>query len=155
LTRPPCRASEVDELLQQIPTDPSLLDLALSPARREWRVGEKLSITIGVRATGRLTLLMVDPQGEVTALFPNEFFNAGDSNFVAAGSRLSIPKATSDYDIAVSDKVGEARLVALLRPANRPLPLACAEDTDRGASTSDAGRSDRWGVREIRVQVRR
>jgi hypothetical protein len=153
LARPPCRVVELDELLGQVPADARLLDVVLAPTKTEWRVGETLSISVTARATGRLTLLMVDPQGEVTELFPNPYFNAGDSNFVAAGSRVTIPSDRSDYAIAVSDKLGEARLVALLRPADRPLPLACAEDTDRGAATSQAGGSERWGVRQLRVQV--
>ena len=150
-----CRAGEIDELIGQLSIDEGLLDIELEPARREWRVGERVTIRVAVRATGRLTLLMIDPQGDAMTLFPNPYFNANDSNIVIAGTRLTIPNDRSDYAIEVSDKPGEARLVAVLRPADRPLPLPCTRNTDFGELTSTAGRSEKWGVRQIRVQVRR
>ena len=73
----------------------------------EYQIGEMVTFFISVEEDCFLTLLDINPGGEITVLFPNKYQK---NNFVRAGKTIQIPPKDKKFDLKVNPPHGEERL---------------------------------------------
>jgi len=76
----------------------------------EYQIGEMITFFINVEEDCFLTLLDINPGGEITVLFPNTYQK---NNFVRAGKTIQIPPKDKKFDLKVNPPHGEERLKAV------------------------------------------
>ena len=83
-----------------------------------YAAGEDVQVFVETNKDAYVTVLNVDPAGEATVLFPNQYQS---DNFVAAGRALKVPDPGSSFRIVVSGTVGTELLKVIA--STRPIPL--------------------------------
>jgi hypothetical protein len=73
------------------------------------RIGEKVVFRFQSNQSGYLTIVDIQPGGDVVVLFPND---AHPSNRIESGRLYSIPSGQDAFEIVVSEPVGTDTLVA-------------------------------------------
>ncbi len=93
------------------------LDLQLLPSQREFVEGDKMSFVVRTTRRCFVTLLSIDPQGNVSVLFPNRW-QQGRENLVEAGTSKEIPPTEAGFRFLASSPHGETLIKAIgtLRP---------------------------------------
>lgn len=82
----------------------------ITPNRRgRIRIGEKVVFRFQSSQSGYLTIVDIQPGGDVVVLFPND---AQPSNRIVSGRLYSIPSDQDAFEITVSEPVGTDTLVA-------------------------------------------
>ena len=81
----------------------------------EYAVGERMQFTATAKADGKLWLVTVSPDDEVSLLFPNQL---SPNNAVEAGTPLVIPALNSQYDLKAAEPVGKNVVLALVTTGN-------------------------------------
>ena len=76
----------------------------------EYQIGEMITFFINVEEDCFLTILDINPGGEITVLFPNKYQK---NNFVRAGETIQIPPKDKKFDLKVNPPHGEERLKAV------------------------------------------
>jgi len=80
--------------------------------------GEDVHVFVETNKDAYVTVLNVDPAGETTVLFPNEY---QPDNFVAGGRALRVPDPNATFRIVVSGTVGTELLKVIASTEPRPL----------------------------------
>lgn len=164
--RPTCAAEHVDSFLRDLSSlAKGELELAVSPAKETYALEEEIRIRLRSSIAGRLTLISIDSAGEASVIFPNRSFNERDSNRIEAGAEIELPSAGAGFKLVTQPPLGPSRLVAIVRPADREIPLECAEGLDQGkgfaivatmqgapAPAPPVSAAD-WAFRELRYRV--
>ncbi len=73
------------------------------------RIGDSVTFHFKANRNGFLTIVDIQPGGDVVILFPNDFSR---DNRVAAGTLYSIPSASDTFEITVSEPSGVDTVVA-------------------------------------------
>jgi len=73
------------------------------------RIGERVIFHFRSNRTGYLTIVDIQPSGDVVVLFPNDLH---PDNKILAGRMYSIPSESDGFDITVSEPTGTDTLVA-------------------------------------------
>ncbi len=164
--RPTCAAEQVDSFLRDLSTlAKGELALSVSPAKTSYALEEDIRIHLRSSIAGRLILISIDSAGEASVIFPNSSFNERDSNRIEAGTEIDIPSAGAGFKLVTQPPLGQSRLIAIVRPADRDIPLECAEGLDQGkgftivasaqaapATAPQVSAAD-WSFRELRYRV--
>lgn len=132
-SRPTCTAEEVDSFLRDLASlAKGELALAVSPAKERYALDDEIRIRLRSSIAGRLTVLSIDSAGEASVIFPNRNFSERDSNRIEAGTGIELPGARAGFKLVTQPPLGPSRLIAIVRPTNRDIPLECAEGLDEG-----------------------
>ena len=83
-----------------------------------YATGEDVQVFVETSKDAYVTVLNVDPAGETTVLFPNQYRS---DNFVAAGRAVKVPDPSARFRIVVSGSVGTELLKVIA--STRPTPL--------------------------------
>jgi hypothetical protein len=109
----------------------SSLDLALWSDKSEYAPGELLTINAKTGSDCYLTLVAVEPDGQATVLFPNDFT---PDNRVAAKQIITVPPASAEYQLRLS-KPGKQSVIAICNAEARR-PEGIGHDLERQRFTS-------------------
>ncbi|MBL4701192.1 MAG: S8 family serine peptidase [Phycisphaeraceae bacterium] len=93
------------------------LTLEAAPNQREFVEGDKMAFVVGTTRSCFVTLLSVDPKGNVSLLFPNKW-QQGNDDFLEAGTFKQIPPSQAGFHFLASSPHGETLVKAIgtLRP---------------------------------------
>ncbi len=80
--------------------------------------GEDVRVFVETNKDAYVTVLNVDPAGEATVLFPNQYQS---DNFLAAGRALQVPDPSAGFRFVVTGDVGVELLKVVA--STRPIPL--------------------------------
>ena len=80
-------------------------------ANDRYEVGEKLSVRVQSAKAGRVWIVRVDPDDEVSLIFPNQF---AKDNAIEAGEWLSIPAEGSRWSLEADEPVGASMVAAIV-----------------------------------------
>ena len=80
--------------------------------------GENVRVFVETNKDAYVTVLNVDPAGEATVLFPNQYQS---DNFLAAGRALQVPDPSAGFRFVVTGNVGVELLKVVA--STRPIPL--------------------------------
>ena len=80
--------------------------------------GEDVRVFVETNKDAYVTVLNVDPAGEATVLFPNQYQS---DNFLAAGRALQVPDPSAGFRFVVTGNVGVELLKVVA--STRPIPL--------------------------------
>jgi hypothetical protein len=95
------------------PSDPEAISVKLSANQRQFKVGDKVTLSFTTNRDAYVTLVNVGTSGEVTILFPNRF---SGSHGVKAGQTYSVPEATDGYEFIINGPPGVELVYALVTP---------------------------------------
>ncbi|HIK12908.1 MAG TPA: caspase family protein [Oscillatoriaceae cyanobacterium M33_DOE_052] len=152
----------------QTPTAPQL------PATNQLPVNTPFQFQLTNNETRPLyvSILVIDPSGQIIVLFPNRWGAASDASRVEAGQTIFIPNVeTDDFTFVTQSKgIGEALIIASQNPLRNALltlqKLAAEQQVQRGAVVPDVdaigallddlSRSDRGagGIVGVRQRLR-
>lgn len=84
----------------------------------ELKVGDRFEVKITSKKEGRLWLLRVDPDDDVTLLFPNRM---DDDNEIPAGVTVRIPDDDDSWGMEASEPLGKSVLAAIVTTGDADL----------------------------------
>jgi hypothetical protein len=93
------------------------------------KLGKEYSFEIRAETAGRLILIDVDANRNITPLLPNEFGGSAEIGRIAAGQRLIVPPADGGWGIRAFGAVppiGAGTLIALVVPESFPIATTVA-----------------------------
>jgi hypothetical protein len=85
---------------------------------RSYQHGETLVLTVETTEDAYIWVFDTGTSGKVHQIFPNQYET---SNFLAANARLDIPRADSNYQLAVSHPQGAELITVIASKDNTPL----------------------------------
>lgn len=123
-------------------------------------IGDRLRWQVTASQTGRLWVLSVDENDEVSLIYPN---SVASDNAIMANSPRLIPAETAQWDIEVGEPKGKIQLAFVVTPADmtlgQVLPATMANNITTPPSTQKAIRlnqgsgSQQWGVNQTVITV--
>lgn len=134
-----CTIDEFSRFLNVLKPVDGKIKLSVEPNKSTWRVGDAARFSVVSPMAGELLLMSVDSKGIVVPIFPNSQFRAGDSSMIAANSVLTLPAPGQGFGFEMMPPLGQSRLIAIVRPEGRKLPLACAQALTKGAPVELTG----------------
>lgn len=129
------------------------------------RIGEKVVFKFRADTDGYLTIVDIQPGGDVVILFPND---ATPSNKITGGTVYSIPSTDDAFEITVSEPAGQDYLVAFFtkkrvdwldRKKLTGEGFWMVKDNEKGelargfAVTLTGVKSSEWASRRLEVEV--
>jgi len=158
---PPARpVSVLDEFDRIVQSQSPGFDVTAVPARRSLRLGrDRLAFTVSARRDGHVYVLLHDPDGSLTLLFPND---RSQSNRIRAGQRLALPQAS--WQLEAAEPLGTAQLLVWVSEAERDFSALARgkqhwfttlrTDAPIADEARCAGeRCDAWGAARFAVDV--
>lgn len=117
-----------------------------------FRLRDVMTTRIESQRGGYVTLLDINPGGEMTRIFPNEFSEKENKHGkIKAGGRLVVPDAYYGFRFTADEPVGKGRLIALV--SEQPLQLSGgAFSKDLNVVPVDEGMAE---LQRIRQQLNR
>ena len=140
-------AGDADPLLDGFnPAATFGLSLATADGHTEYEEGDTVGFRVTPDAPGFLTLLSIDPAGDLTLLVPNRWQR---EPYLAAGQTLTLPAPDMGFVFPVQPPHGVTRVRAILTA--RPLPLTGVSDGALDRDGFVAGGNAYDGTRGIGV----
>jgi TolB-like protein len=99
------------EKLVSIKPDQSSFNVKVWTDKEEYQIGEKIVFSVESEKSGYLTLLDVDPNGNINVLFPNKFHQ---DNFIRAGVTYNVPSKDYKFALDVRGPSGLERVKAII-----------------------------------------
>ena len=79
--------------------------------KKKYQIGEKITFSVKAEENGYLTLLDINPQGEIVVIYPNRFHR---DNFIQAGVTYKVPRERDNFALGVSGPAGQERIKAIV-----------------------------------------
>ena len=131
------------EKLVAIKPEQSSFNVRVWTNKEEYQIGEKIIFSVESKQNGYLTLLDVDPNGNINIIFPNKFHQ---ENFIRAGETYSVPSKEYNFALDVRGPSGLERIKAIITLDD----IALLEmDFDQGFHSVQGGTTR--GMRDIKV----
>ena len=131
-----CTTQDFDAFLQTLKPVQGRLALTVSPAKQAYKIGEPVRFSITSPVKGDLLVMSVDSKGVVFPIFPNAHQAAGSGATIEANKTLTLPEPDQGFAFETQGPEGASRLIAIVRPAGRDLPLPCARPLTKGIEIS-------------------
>jgi len=147
------------------PAQPFRIDFEFANGRSDFRIGERVSFRVRSDRAGYLTLISVEPNGEVIVLYPNEL---DPENAIGAGEELIWPTQAMNAEVVAQEPTGRGIVRAFVTERPIILPLSVGEavqgqeiwDALKNAAgraparNSDAVPVENWATTAIVYEVR-
>lgn len=127
-----CTIEEFDAFLQTLKPVEGRLELKVSPSRDSYRIGDPVRFEIASPVSGDLLLMSMDSNGAVFPIFPNPHQAASVGAGIEANIALTLPQPDQGFAFVTQGPEGPSRLIAIVRPTGRELPLPCARPLTKG-----------------------
>ena len=127
-----CTTQEFSAYLETLRPVDGRIKLDVTPHSKTWKIGESASFSVTSPFAGELLLMSLDAKGIALPIFPNGQFTASDSARIEADTTLTLPRPDQGFAFEVQGPVGPSRLIAIVRPEGRQLPLPCARPLTKG-----------------------
>ncbi len=108
---------ENSDLMDSVnPTQPFKVTLETPEFKRVYAEGEFIEFNLTATADCYITLIALDPEGDMTQLYPNRLHQG--QSLLKAGGKMMIPDPLDDFQIAIKPPHGEflVRAIATRRP---------------------------------------
>jgi TolB-like protein len=102
---------ETLEKLVAIKPDRSSFKVKVWTNKNEYQIGDKLVFSVMAEENGYLTLLDVNPKGNVTVIFPNQFHR---DNYIRSGVTYQVPSPQYGFEFNVGAPAGLERVKAIV-----------------------------------------
>ncbi len=79
--------------------------------KKKYQIGEKITFSVKAEENGYLTLLDINPQGNIDVIYPNRFHR---DNFIQAGVTYKVPRERDNFELSVSGPAGQERIKAIV-----------------------------------------
>ena len=79
--------------------------------KKKYQIGEKITFSVKAEENCYLTLLDINPQGEITVIYPNRFHR---DNFIQAGVTYQVPRERDNFALDVRGPAGQERIKAIV-----------------------------------------
>ena len=113
------------------------------------KLGDEMAFQVSSSQTGRLWMVQVDPNDEVTFLFPN---TAGQDNRILGNKPVKIPPASSDWVIEASEPKGKSLVAAVITAEKFDLYKNMGTKSTQSLADILSNAQD-WGVGRMVVTV--
>jgi uncharacterized protein DUF4384 len=117
--------------------------------RKQYRIGERVTLSFETNRDAYVTLVDVGTSGEVTILFPNRF---SGSHAVKAGKTYSLPETTDNYDFEIKGPPGVELVYALV--TLKPVLFLPADFPSSGAAFQSMTERSAVFTRDINVAAK-
>jgi hypothetical protein len=134
-----CKRQDFDAFLQTLQPVRGRIALTVSPVRKAYTIGEPVRFSIKSPVAGDLLVMSVDSNGVVFPIFPNQHQVAGSGAKIEANKTLTLPEPDQGFAFETQGPQGASRLIAIVRPAGRELPLPCARPLTKGKEVTIRG----------------
>jgi TolB-like protein len=102
---------ETLEKLVAMKPDKASFNVKVWTNKNEYQVGDKLVFSVKAEENGYLTLLDINPKGNVTVIFPNQFHQ---NNYIQAGITYQVPSPNYGFEFAIQEPPGLERVKAIV-----------------------------------------
>ena len=89
----------------------SPLNVKVWTDKKKYQIGEKITFSVKAEENCYLTLLDINPQGEITVIYPNRFHR---DNFIQAGVTYKVPRERDNFALDVRGPAGQERIKAIV-----------------------------------------
>jgi hypothetical protein len=103
--------------LNELEPSEKTFDVKISGAD-QLEIGDRLEVKVTSKKKGRLWLVRVDPDDDVTLLFPNRM---DQDNEIPAGVPVRIPDTDDSWSLEASDPLGKSVLAAIVTTGDADL----------------------------------
>ena len=114
------------------------------------KLGENLSFRITSGKDGKLWIVQVDPQDELTLLFPNE--NVSD-NTISARKSLSVPPRGAEWSIEASEPAGRSVVAFVITTGPIDIRDVLSEKKDISKALRLVNESGEWGIGKLVIDI--
>jgi TolB-like protein len=131
------------ERLVAIKPDQSSFNLKVWTDKESYQIGEKIVFSVESEKSGYLTLLDVNPNGNIDVIFPNKFHQ---DNFIRAGAIYSVPSKDNNFALDIQGPSGLERIKAIIT-----LDAISLLEMDFGQGFHSVQGGTTRGMRDIKV----
>lgn len=112
--------------------------VTLLPASN-FNVGDAMELQVGSPIAGRLLVLDINANGEITQLFPNKYANPSALGLIGARETTLIPDAGYGFQFRAQPPLGTGHILVLVAPVDFPVnKLVSPEEIDKGFEAKPA-----------------
>jgi len=121
-------------------------------AEDEYVEGEPIDITVNSERSGRLWILQVDSNDDVSMLFPNEM---DENNAIPANIDVKIPPTGADWKLSVSEPFGEAFLVFIVTTGSTDLSDVLENQKSFSKTIHVVSNDPQWVIEKMIINIKR
>ena len=127
-----CSMDSFASFLSILTPTKSRIQLSVEPAQPNYAVGDKVRFAVASPFAGKLVLMTVDAANNVFPVFPSRATGNAVNDKIEAGKPIVLPRPAAGYYFETAPPLGPSRLIAIVRPLDRDLPLECARGLTKG-----------------------
>ncbi len=114
------------------------------------KIGDDLFFKITSEKDGRLWVVQVDPEDELSVLFPNQ---AISDNTISAGKSVSVPPKGVDWSITAGKPVGKSIVAFVVTTGDTDIGDVLTGEKDISKALKIAKSSD-WGIEKLVIDIK-
>ncbi len=118
-------------------------------SKEKLKVGEQMTFSVKAQKGGRLWVLQVDPDDNVTTLFPNKL---DKNNAIKANQAFTLPPDGANWSIAASKPTGKSVVAFIVTTGDADLSDAMASKNMK-KSLQIVEQAPAWGIAKVVIDV--
>ncbi|HFB64138.1 MAG TPA: DUF4384 domain-containing protein [Aeromonadales bacterium] len=142
------------DMIHKIQASQKSFDVNVSGVKSSYKVGDKLAFNVTSEKTGKLWIVQVDPNDEVTMIMPNQL--QSDNN-ISAGQSFSFPPKNATWSAPASEPTGESVLAFIVTTGDADLNTVLSGQTDKKSVMQKTFRiikdEPAWGLKTKVVNI--
>lgn len=139
------------DALQKLDTSTSKFKIS-GQIDKSYKLGDKINATITSTRSGKLWVVFVDPNDEVSMMFPNKIAN---DNNIEANKPITIPGDNPDWSIQAGEPAGQTIVSFIVTTGNVDLKdvLNSGKQSAMKEALKIVDTSDQWSIQTHIVSV--
>jgi len=139
------------DALQKLDVSTSKFKIKTS-IKKSYKVGETISVTAKSARSGQLWVVFVDPNDEVSMMFPNK---QAPNNTITADKLITLPGDNSDWAIQASEPLGQTIVSFIVTTGEVDLNdvLSSNNESTMNEALSILDTSNQWSIQTHVVSV--
>ncbi len=140
------------DALQKLDTSTSKFDIKTS-IKKSYNLGDEITASVKSPRDGKLWVVFVDPNDEVSMMFPNP---KSPDNEIEAGKSITLPEPDSGWAIQAGEPTGQTIVSFIVTTGDVDLfdVLNSSSDTTMNEALTIIDTSDQWSIKTHIVNVK-
>ena len=141
------------DALQKLDTSTSKFKIK-SNIKKSYKVGDKITASISSARSGKLWVVFVDPNDEVSMMFPNP---QAQDNEIEANKTIKLPQPDSGWAIEAAEPLGQTIVSFIVTTGDLDLydVLSSNDESTMNEALSIIDTSDQWSIQTHVVTVKK
>lgn len=141
------------DALQKLDTSTSKFKIK-SSIKKSYKVGDKITASISSKRAGKLWVVFVDPNDEVSMMFPNA---QSEANEIEANKTIKLPQPDSGWAIQAAEPLGQTIVSFIVTTGDLDLydVLSSSNESTMNEALNIIDTSDQWSIQTHVVTVKK